>query len=29
MESIVSESKIHFYEFMEVEILYEYIETGI
>lgn len=29
MESIISEPKIHFYEFMEIEILHEYIETGI
>ncbi len=29
MESIVQESKIHFYEFMEIELLHEYIFTGI
>jgi hypothetical protein len=29
MESIIAQSKIHLYELMEVEILGEYIETGI
>ena len=29
MESIVREDKIHFYEYMEVEIMHNYIKTGI
>lgn len=29
MESIVRENKIHFYEYMEVDLLQSYIWTGI
>lgn len=29
MESIVDEPKIHFYEFMSIEVVDEYILTGI
>ena len=29
MESIVQSQKIHFYEYMEVELLHEYIHSGI
>lgn len=29
MESIIERHKVHFYEHMEVELLHEYIHTGI